>query len=408
MFHGVYVIPAAQENRTMRLTLVISSLVCGGAERVMTVMANHWAARGRSVTLLTMDDGSSAPFYDLDCRICHQALGLARNSGNSAAGLQNNFKRVSGLRRAIRKSEPDAVISFMDKTNIIVLLATLGMKTPVMISERTDPALKSIGRVWNGLRKLAYPFADLIVVQSESALDYFPPRLQSRARIIPNPVPQPEAAAQSSMQLAKPSLVAMGRLSHEKGFDLLLRAFARLQDRHPQWTLTILGEGQLRAELESLRNSLGLDGRAHMPGRVKQPHTALAQADLFVMSSRREGFPMALCEAMACGLPVICAACSSGPKEIVRNGIDGLLVPTEDIDALAAAMDRLMRDEAERKRLASSAQQVTERFGVEKVMGIWEEALERAIINRRMGKRAQSGGFTGRAALIRRERVSSK
>jgi GalNAc-alpha-(1->4)-GalNAc-alpha-(1->3)-diNAcBac-PP-undecaprenol alpha-1,4-N-acetyl-D-galactosaminyltransferase len=377
----------------MRLTLVISSLACGGAERVMTVMANYWAARAWHVTLLTLDDGTAAPFYDVDYRVRHSPLGLAGNSGNRAYGLRNNVRRVSGLRRAIRNSRPDAVISFIDKTNVVTLLAAQGLNVPVIVSEHTDPFLNPIGGVWKRLRGWTYPLADMIVVLSETALDYFPPRLQSRTRVIPNPVSRPVTDAGPRGQLVKPSVVAMGRLSREKGFDLLLRAFARVKDSHREWSLTILGEGPLRAELESLRDGLGLAGSVHLPGRVKRPHEVLAQGELFVMPSRREGFPMALCEAMACGLPVVCADCSGGLREIVRSGIDGLLVPAENADALAAAMGSLMRDESERKRLASGARHVTERFGVEKVMGMWEEALERAGMKTRFGEPSRLGSL---------------
>jgi GalNAc-alpha-(1->4)-GalNAc-alpha-(1->3)-diNAcBac-PP-undecaprenol alpha-1,4-N-acetyl-D-galactosaminyltransferase len=365
----------------MRLTLIIASLGCGGAERVMATMANYWAAKGWQITLATYDDGTAPPFYDFHPTIRLRPLGIARVSPGAVDKILNNLERIAALRQAIKESSPDVVISFIDTNNVLVLLSTLFLCVPVIVSEHSSPAHYSAGRVWTYLRRRLYPHASRVIVLTEEALAYFAPKIRRRARVIPNPVVVNGNAVPTldDVKADAPTLIALGRLSREKGFDLLLEAFTRIADRHPDWSLVVWGEGPERAYLEELRDRLGLRGRIRLPGLTRSPNEQLKKADLFVMPSRLEGFPMALCEAMACGLPVVSFDCPSGPRNIIRDGIDGLLVPPGDVPALAASLSRLMGDEDERRRLASRAPEVAERFALEKVMGQWEEVVLGAV-----------------------------
>ena len=361
----------------MRLTLVIYSLDAGGAERVLSFMANAWASMGREVTVLLMVSSSEPPFYELDQRVRLPFLGIANVSTRLLEGFRNNRRRIRVLRDAICDSRPHVVIGFMDTTNVLTLIATRGLNVPVLVVEHTDPAMYRLGSVWKQLRLWTYRWADRVVVLNERTRRCFPNKIRKRTVVIPNPVfVEHHDTSAWSRPVGKSLLVAMGRLVEEKGFDLLLRAFSRLNSKYTDWDLVILGEGPLRRDLESLRDALGLSGRVHLPGKFRNPHAILRQGDLFVLSSRQEAFPLALCEAMACGLPVISTEYHEGVHEIVREGIDGVIVPAGNADALAAAMDRLMADREERKRLASRAVEVSQRFSPEKCMAMWETLLK--------------------------------
>lgn len=364
----------------MRLTLVISSLRTGGAERVMTILANYWAEQKWQITLLTLD--SKPSFYYLDDRVKHIPLAIASDSQNIFEAIFSNFQRIRSLRSAISRSNPDAIISFLSTTNILTILATRGLKIPVIVEERIYPDMCSLGRMWELLRKLTYPHADKVVAVTARALSCFSPKIQARGCAIPNPVlPINFNDSGQTPLLVKPSLIAMGRLDEQKGFDLLLQAFSNLKDDYPEWNLTILGEGELRSQLENLRDRLGLKGRVHLIGAVKNPHDFLRQADIFVMSSRFEGFPNALAEAMACGLPVISTDCPSGPKEIIREGLDGILVPSENVLALTDAIKKLINDEDLRRYLAQNALEIVSRFSLDKIMAI-RTALVKEVIKK--------------------------
>lgn len=363
----------------MKITLISSSLNVGGAERVMSIIANYWAARNWPITILTFDDGSTPPFYDLDKRISIRPLGIEIRSGYKISSLRHNLRQIQLLKKAIVASAPDLTISFVNTTNIMTLLASWTLKVPTIVCEHVHPAFNGLSKIAKLLQKWTYRRAALVTVQTHGALAFFPSDRYDTI-VIPNPVTIPESdPIESQLFTDDRHLLAIGKLIHQKGFDLLIKAFAQICEAHPEWTLTILGEGEMRGELEELCLELEVQDRVFMPGVVKNVDAHLRKADVFALSSRYEGFPVTLCEAMACGVPVIATDCLSGPREIIHNGIDGLLVVSDNLDALTAGLDLLMSDPVKRQYFSHHAPQVLDRFGVEPVMTLWSNAIKQVM-----------------------------
>lgn len=363
--------------RPFRLTAVISSLEAGGAERMMALLTGAWVERGWEVTLLTLAGPSQDAFFEVDRHVIVRRLDLYRRSHSVPDALVSNIHRLRVIRAAIRSTRPDVVLSFMVETNVLAILASIGLHTPVVVEEHTDPSVHSLRSPWRLLRRLAYPLASSVVALSPPALAALGPSRGRHGRVIPNPVVPPPPGMVSPSD--PPVIVAIGRLVAEKGFDLLLDAFARVATLHGDWRLEIWGEGPERAALERLRDSLGLSLRVALPGRTREPYHVLRRASLFVMSSRREGFPTVLGEAMSCGLPVVSVDCPSGPRQLIRDGIDGLLVPPEDVRALADAMERVMLDRSLARDLASRAPGVVERFALPTILERWDAVFSEAL-----------------------------
>jgi GalNAc-alpha-(1->4)-GalNAc-alpha-(1->3)-diNAcBac-PP-undecaprenol alpha-1,4-N-acetyl-D-galactosaminyltransferase len=364
----------------MKITLISSSLEVGGAERVMSIIANYWAARGWQITILSFDDGASLPFYDLDKRIEYRSLGIDDRDGFKLSNFGRTIGQIGRLKKAIVASRPDVIISFVNTTNIMTLLASWSLKIPTIVSEHVYPALGGLSKIGQFLQKWTYRRAALITVQTHSGLSFFPSSQSYETLVIPNPVALPESdPIESQLYTDDRHLLAIGKLIPQKGFDLLIKAFAQICDRHPEWTVTILGEGEMRSELAKLCLQLGLEERVFLPGTVRNIDAHLRKADIFALTSRFEGFPVTLCEAMACGVPVIATDCLSGPREIIHNNIDGLLVVPDNVDALAVGLDILMSDPVKRQYFSHHAPKVLDRFGVEPVMSIWDGAIRQVM-----------------------------
>lgn len=365
--------------------LLVSSLGGGGAERVISELASFLCDCGHRVTLTTLE-GDGEDVYDLDSRVERLRADIMWDSPTLLHRVVNTVRRLLIIRRTVHAAKPDVVISFIDMTNVRALAALIGTRIPVVVSERTDPRHHRVGRAWNRLRVLTYPFAARVVVQTEGVRDWARQAIpRAKIDVIPNAVrafgttnwPRPTAMPAGRV------IAAMGRLSDEKGFDLLLDAFAQAELADRGWSLVILGEGPRRQALIEQATSLGIASNVSLPGRTREPDAWLRHADIFALSSRYEGFPNVLVEAMQCGVASVAFACDSGPSAIVRDGIDGLLVPDQDVSAFAQALGRLADDEPLRVRLGTCARDIVKRFSRGAVYRQWQTLCENVITERR-------------------------
>ena len=370
----------------MKVALVIASLGSGGAERAMTVLSSHWAERGDDVTLITL--GSEATdSYAVHPGVSRIALGLVDDSNGVLEALRANRRRLRDLRRAIVASGAAVVLSFEDCTNVLVVLATAGLSMRRVISERTDPEHHHIGAAWRLLRRLTYPFADALVVQTQRLLPWARAVMFRRTAVhaIPNHLRRSAGTVPAAATAREPLVVTVGRLLPEKGHDILIRAFARIAGEFPQWRLMIVGEGREREALVALARDLGLGARVTLTGWMAAPEEVLARAGVFVMSSHYEGFSNALLEAIGAGLPVVSTACG-GSEEMIDEGANGFVVPVNDIAALARAMHRLMSEPALRERMGASAVTVSQRYTPRAVMPLWDAVINPPCLPNRAPK----------------------
>jgi glycosyltransferase involved in cell wall biosynthesis len=323
-------------------------------------------------------------FYNLHRAVRRIALDLAGESRSPFTGLVNNLRRIHALRRVLRQVQPDAALAMMSTANVLLAFAALGLSGVAVVgSEHIYPPQLPLGRLWECLRSYAYGRLLAVTALTEESASWLKANTHvRRVPVIPNAVSWPltiQAPAIDPIQVlpeGKRVLLAVGRLSEQKQFDLLIDAFTSLAPSHPDWVLVILGEGPDRGMLEARVRSGELRERILLPGRVGNVGHWYEAADLYVMSSRFEGFSNTLIEALAHGLPAVSFDCDTGPRDIIRHEVDGLLVPPGNIKALKAALERLMEEEALRAHFGERAVDAKERFSMEKVAGMWEKLFE--------------------------------
>lgn len=361
-------------NRRLHVQAVITGMACGGAERQMAMLTAGLAERGHEVGLAVLHGRGS--FFELDPRV---VVRFFERDCQPRGGRPARFvARPGWLRGVFREGRPDVVVSFIEVANVHALWASRGLDMPVVVAERTHPPSHRVRWLERWLRRRLYPRAACVVVQTRETADWVRTEgLARRVEVIPNAVAAPaDRTATPALDLPDgPVLLSVGRLDRCKRFDLVIDAFAELSSHHPEWRLVILGDGPERETLEARVARHGMGGKILLPGTVDDAGAVLARSELFVLASDYEGFPNSLCEAMAHGLAAVSTDCPVGPREIVRDGVDGVLVPPGERAALANALGHLMGDAGTRRRLGRAATAIVRRLSSTRVVDRWDELV---------------------------------
>ena len=363
---------SVSEPQAKRILLVVHSLDLGGAQRVAVTLADAWNQQGEQVAVVTLDRVEN-DFYRISPRVERVGLDLLGETRwwEKAFRLR---QRVRVLRRALRDLRGDVIVSLGDVTNVFTLLAAKPLSVPVIVSERTDPRSHSIGRFWSWMRRRTYPRAAAVAAQTESVRNWLSQWLpqHTKTAVLPNWAPEVDDASSSPSSL---KILSVGRLVPGKRHDLLIQAFADIAVDRPEWSLEIIGDGPLKNELQRQIQTAELTSRVRLSPAQKDLADAYRSAAVFASASESEGFPNTLLEAMAYGLPAVCCDCLSGPAEIIRHEMDGLLVENGNRTQFAAALARLMDRFEERRQMARRATEVRRRFGKARILEMWNRLL---------------------------------
>lgn len=358
------------DKKPNKIVFLISSLRLGGAERIATTLCNYWASNNHQIVLITLDS-SNNDFFPIHDKIIRHSINAYAPSHNLVEKVLAITRRIIHIRKIIILNKPDVVVSFIDKSNMLAILACLFIKIPVVITEHTYPPYFNNNNFFDLMRKTIYKLSAVFVTQTTIVADWAKKFLiNSKVMIIPNPLDTNNLSADLKQERHN-NILAVGRLCPEKGFDRLINVFKQFESMYPDWKLVIVGDGPERKNLENQLQTLNLQNRVILTGKVASTQIYYSSSKIFVLSSRVEGFPTVLLEAMAHQLPVISFDCACGPADIIENGVNGILVQQDNLDGLSAALQNLMQDTALRDRLATEAVKVRDKYELKNISDQW-------------------------------------
>ena len=365
------------------ITIVVSAMNLGGAQRVVSILCDHWSNNSYEVNLVSTFTGTKENHYRVNSNV--KLIYLDKNRFLSKSKFLNLIWKFIQLRAIFKKHKPDYIISFLTRINIASALAAFGLKRKLIISERTWTPFATLNKKYFWLYRILFKSVNNVIVQTDQSKDwlssYFP---SLSANVIPNPTIYPlpiqkekSIKPKSVVNMKKKIILASGRMHVYKQFDLLIKAFSDLSKIYLDWDLVILGSGDEREELQKLVLKLEIESRVHMPGSVGNISDWYERADIFALSSVVEGFPNVLLEAMTYGLPCISFDCDTGPREMIQNNINGILIqPDKKEQGLFIGLKRLIENPELRVSISNQEIKIRDQYSKNNIMQKWDNILE--------------------------------
>lgn len=351
----------------MKIAFYISSLSGGGAEKVLCTLANRLAQEDNEVHVISLEKRKQ--FYTLDDRVVLHKVDNAKKRGVLGGFLDFIF-----IKKMVKKIKADLSISFLLRTNLLLLFSNLFTKEKIIVCDRNNPVAEHSQCVFQ-LSNLLYKRADRIVVQTNQIKDFYDRSLQQKIFVIENPIDRNALYAQIAREELEKTdtVISIGRLEPQKDFRTLIFAFSKIMHRFPSWKLKIFGVGNMHDELRGLIHEQEADDRIELCGQTQKPFLELKKSRIFVLSSNYEGFPNALCEAMEAGLSCIVSDCISGPRELITDGVNGYLFAMGNVNELAEKMEFCMKEGPSLRELQERAKESVKHLYLENNIKIWKQ-----------------------------------
>lgn len=351
----------------------ISSLEKGGAERVFVNLAEYFYSEGYNVKMVTTYHKEEE--YSLNPNI-ERLYSEITPEEETSSRIGNLKARINKLHTIFAKINPDLVMTCNGKTNMMAIAASKGLNTKVVISVIADPMMEYYTKLIRIISKTYFIKADGIVVQTKEAADYFPDRIKAKCKLLPNSLNPafmlPRYEGENTYEI-----VTVGRLDDNKNQAMLIKAFSSLKDKYQEYKVMIYGDGANKQMLNNLIEKENLTKQVFLKGQINNVPETIRSSSLFVLTSDTEGMPNALIEAMALGLPVISTDCpSGGPRHLIKDGTNGLLVKPRDVEGLRTALDKVLSDSELREALGREAYKIQKDLAPETVNAQWKEYFE--------------------------------
>jgi glycosyltransferase involved in cell wall biosynthesis len=364
------------------ILITVSAMNMGGAQRVVSILSDYWAKKGYKVSLVTTYTGSKKDHYLLNKDI--NVIKISNNPFFPKFKFLNLVWKLFTLRKILKNSKPDIIFSFLTRINIATCLATIGLKFPLIICERAWPPFYSLNSSLFWIYRIIFKKAKKVVVQTNESKIWMSKNFPAnKVELIPNPIEYPiridknkSVSPDDIILPEKKIILGSARFHKNKQFDLLIRSFSKIHEKFPEWTLVILGDGEEKNNLVNLVSDLKIVNKVFFPGIVGNVPDWYKRADLFVLCSKMEGFPNVLLESMSYGLPCISFDCDTGPRDMIKQGLNGILVnPNENEIGITNAIIKLIIDKELRKKFSYESSLLRDKYSVKNIMKIWDKVL---------------------------------